>query len=453
MNQPWRNTMRRRSFLGLGASGLALAQSRAPKRVTVDCGCGFAPQQFGRGEAAATLAGFEPLQSGLKVTGMKVFGVSLTPTSDRPYVFCKLETNQGLIGWGEGTLEGKAGATIACIDDFREFVVGADPMQVEHIWQSMYVHSFYRPGPVMGSAMSAIDQALWDIRGKALGVPVYKLLGGPLDPRGVRGYYHADSARTPEALAKLRETAIQQGVSCFKTGLPTYYEWIETRKKISAAVKSMEMLRENLGPEIDIAVDFHAKTSPSVASIMVKEVEPLNLLFIEEPCPPENVKAMHKIARRSTTPIATGERLIASYGCRELIEMGVVDILQTDINHVGGISGLWKVAAMAGFSGISMAPHACEGPIGGLATLHVDAAMPNFLIQEICGGVEPTMKEKVWQDLFGFPAMRMVDGRFPLPDRPGLGFELSEASLVKFPFGGTQPMARVFHTDGSVAEW
>src|SRR5205823_6196011 len=256
-------------------------------------------------------------------------------------------------------------------------------------------------GPVMGSAMSAIDQALWDIRGKALGVPVYKLLGGPLDPRGVRGYYHADGVRTPEALAKLRETAIQQGVSCFKTGLPTYYEWIETRKKISAAVKSMQFLREGLGPDIDIAIDFHAKTSPSVASILVKEVESLNLLWIEEPCPPENVKAMHKIARRSKTPIATGERLIASYGCRELIEMGVVDILQTDINHVGGITALWKVAALASFSNISMAPHACEGPIGALATIHVDAAMPNFLVQEICSGVVPGDKEKIWEEWLG----------------------------------------------------
>ena len=282
---------------------------------------------------------------------------------------------------------------------------------------------------------------------------MYKLLGGPLDPRGVRGYYHADGVRTPEALAKLRETAIQQGVSCFKTGLPTYYEWIETRKKISAALKSMQMLRENLGPDIDIAVDFHAKTSPSVASILVKEVEPLNLLFIEEPCPPENVQAMAKIARRSTTPIATGERLVGLFGCRELIEMGVIDILQTDINHVGGITGLWKVSQMAAVSGISMAPHACEGPIGGLATLHVNAAMPNFVVQEVCGQIQPGPTDKIWQEWLGFPAMRMVDGRFPLAQKPGLGFDLTEESLAKYPFGGTRPMARVFHEDGSVAEW
>lgn len=185
------------------------------------------------------------------------------------------------------------------------------------------------------------------------------------------------------------------------------------------------MLREGLGDSIDIGVDFHAKTSPTVASIICKEVEPLGLLFIEEPCPPENVKAMARIARRTTTPIATGERLVSSFSCRELLEEGVVDILQVDINHVGGISALWKVGAMAEASGVMMAPHSCEGPIGGLATLHVDAAMPNFLVQEICSGVKPERKEKIWEEWLGFPAMRMVRGYFPLPEKPGLGFELS----------------------------
>jgi galactonate dehydratase len=434
----------RRQFLGYAGAGVAFGGRRA-RTIPESCGCALAPP-------AVVHDGFDGLHSGVKITGLKTFGVSLTPESDRPYVFVKLETNQGVVGWGEGTLEGKAGAVLACINDFRDFLIGADPMQVEHIWQSMYIHSFYRAGPVMGSAISGIDQALWDIRGKVLGRPVYQLLGGPFDPRGVRGYYHT-SASSPEQLRALRETALKQGVSCFKTGIPGEYEYIETHAKIDRAVKSMQMLRENLGPDLDIAIDFHAKTSPSVASILVKEVEPLNLLFVEEPCPPENVAAMAKIARRSTTPIATGERLIASYGCRELIEMGVIDILQTDINHVGGISGLWKVASIAGISGVSMAPHACEGPIGGLATLHVDASVPNFIVQEICGGVEPSRQDKIWEDWFGFPAMRMVDGRFPLSNRPGLGFELSEASLAKFPFGGTKPMARVFHQDGSVAEW
>lgn len=436
--------MKRRHFLGGAlAGGLAAAKTRAADL----CGCAPLMQSV-----VPEDSGWNTVASGVKVTGMKVFGVSLTPDSDRPYVFVKLETNKGVVGWGEGTLEGKASAVMHCIEDFRDFLIGKDPMQVEHHWQSMYVHSFYRAGPVIGSAISGIDQALWDIRGKILGMPVYKLLGGPVDPRGVRGYYHA-RAGTKEELEKLRATAGQLGVSCIKSGIPDYYEWIETHKKIDRAVKSMQLLREGLGPDIDIGIDFHAKTSPSVASILVKEVEPLHLLFIEEPCPPENVGAMARIARRSTTPIATGERLVAHYGCRELIEMGVVDILQTDINHVGGITALRKVGQMAGLSGISLAPHACEGPIGGLATVHVDASTPNFLVQEICSGVVPEMKEQVWEEWLGFPAMRMVKGRFPLPEKPGLGFEMNEKALAKYPFGGTKPMARVFHPDGSVAEW
>jgi len=176
MSRLWRNTMQRRSFLALGSSlgfgGLASAKRRP---AADPCGCSFFQQAAPAGSDA-----FADVHSGLKITNLKVFGVSLTKQSDRPYVFVKLETNQGLVGWGEGTLEGKAGAVMACVNDFRDFLIGADPMQVEHIWQSMYVHSFYRAGPVIGSAISGIDQALWDIRGKALGMPVYKLLGGPL---------------------------------------------------------------------------------------------------------------------------------------------------------------------------------------------------------------------------------------------------------------------------------
>ncbi len=152
---------------------------------------------------------FRELSSGIKITNLKVFGVSLTPNSDRPYVFVKLETNQpGLMGWGEGTLEGKGQSAMSCIEDFRDFLIGNDPMQVEHLWQSMYVHTFYRAGPLIGSAISAIDQALWDIRGKALNVPVYQLLGGPYDQRGIRGYYHVENISTAEDLAHLRESAL-----------------------------------------------------------------------------------------------------------------------------------------------------------------------------------------------------------------------------------------------------
>ena len=431
--------MNRRQFIGnslLGGTWLA--------------GCG-AP---GSGRRPAPRWNESPgsSQDRLKITGVKAIGVSIDPKSDRPYVFVKIETDQGVIGWGEATLEGKAGGTIATVHDFRDLLVGQDPMKVEHLWQVLYVHSFYRAGPVMGSAISGIDQALWDIRGKVLNQPVYRLLGGPVDPRGVRGYYHA-RARTLEQLTALRARAKELGITAFKSGIPGTYEWIETHQTIKRAVAAIELLREGLGDEIDIGVDFHAKTSPSVASIICREVEPLNLMFLEEPCPPENVKAMARISRRTTVPIATGERLVASYSCRELIEDGVVDIIQVDINHVGGITALWKVAAMAEPSGVMIAPHSCEGPIGGIATLHVDASIPNFLVQEVCSGVAPGRKEKIWEEWLGFPAMRMKNGYFPLPEKPGLGIELSEDAFKKYPFLGTRPMRQVFHEDGSVAEW
>ena len=444
--------MKRRHFLA-GISGTMaagrVAGEPARRPPLSFCDCALEPQTATPPGASALV----PFGSQVRITNLKTFGVTIPGAPpDRPYVFVKLETNEGLVGWGEGTLEGKAGAVLACINDFREFLIGADPMPVEHHWQSMYVHSFYRAGPVIGSAISAIDQALWDLRGKILGVPVYRLLGGPNDPGGVRGYYVAN-ARTPDDLKRLRETAAAQGITAFKGGLPNYYEWIETNEKITEAVRHLQALREGLGPDIDIAVDFHAKTSPSVASVIIKEADPLELLWVEEPCPPENVHAMARIARRVSTPIATGERLIAAYGVRELVEGAVVDILQTDMNHVGGITALWKVAAMANISSISMAPHACEGPIGMLASLHVDASIPNFLIQECCGQAVPQVRDKVWEEWFGFPAMRMVDGKYPLPDKPGLGFELTEDALKKYPFAGSRPMARVFHKDGSVAEW
>jgi len=390
----------------------------------------------------------------IKVTGMKAIGVTWEPNSDRPYVFVKIETDQGIVGWGEATLEGKAGAVIQTVDDLKTFVIGADPMRVEHIWQDMYIHAFYRGGPILVSAMSGIDQALWDIRGKALNMPVYRLLGGPFDARGVRGYYHTNAnANNPEAMARLRESANELGVTAFKGGIPGYYEWIATNDRIKAAVTGLQRLREGLGDKIDIGIDFHAKTSPSAASIICKEVEPLNLMFIEEPCPPENYEAMAKIARRTTTPIATGERLITHYAVQKLLSDGAVDIIQTDCNHVGGITALWKVAAMCEASGVLMAPHACEGPIGAIATLHVDASIPNFAVQEICSGVNPTAKERLWEEWMGFPAMRMVNGYFPLPTKPGLGFDIDEAKLAKLPFQGTIPMARPLFPDGSVAAW
>jgi len=442
--------MRRRDILGAFAAAGVLSGATPRRALLQDCGC--APQIRTATDKPPGGTAFRDVGSKLRITNMQVFGVTLDERiaqADRPYVFVKLETNQGVVGWGEATLEGKASAAMACVMDLKDLIIGSDPMQVEHLWQLMYVGSFYRGGPVLGSAISGIDQALWDIRGKVMNLPVYELLGGPVDPQGVRGYYHA-SAWTLAQAKELRDETKAAGVTALKFQLPDLLEWVETGAKITRAVKHMEMLREGLGPDLDFAVDFHARPSPTVAAIILREIEPLHLLFAEEVCPPENVRAMARAVRYSATPIATGERLIASYGCAELIDLGVVDILQPDIAHIGGVTALWKVSAAAEASGIRMAPHACEGPIGGIASLHVDAAGPNFLAQEICGFVDGGEKAKVWEDLMGFPAMRMVDGRYPLSTRPGLGIDISEAALKRYPFQGTRPFQTVFHEDGSV---
>ena len=443
--------MRRRDLLGaLGALSASGGRLRGGRRdLTAGCGCAFAP-------ASAIPPGsevFKDVGSKLRITGMQVFGVTLDEKlgrTDRPYVFVKLETNQGVVGWGEATLEGKAGAAMACVNDLRDFIIGSDPMQSEHLYQLMYIGSFYRGGPVLGSAISGIDQAIWDIRGKVMGMPVYELLGGPVDPQGVRGYYHAQAWTLQEA-KELGARTRQAGVTALKFQLPDLLEWVERDRKLKRAVKHMEMLREGLGPDLDFAVDFHARPSPTVAAIILREIEPFHLFFAEEICPPENMRAMQRAARKSTTPLATGERLIAAYGFNDLIDLGIVDVLQPDIAHVGGITALWKVAAAADAAGIRMAPHACEGPVGGIASLHVDAAIPNLLAQEICGFVDAGPMNRVWEDLTGFAAMRMINGRYPLPTKPGLGFEVSEAALKRYPFQGTRPFPPAFHEDGSLA--
>src|SRR3954453_13248083 len=325
---------------------------KSPRRNSfrIGCGCDFAP-------AAALPPGsnvFGSVGSKLRITGMKVFGVTLDAKiaqADRPYVFVKLETNQGVVGWGEATLEGKAAAAMACVNDLKDLIVGSDPMQVEHLYQLMYVGSFYRGGPVLGSAISGIDQALWDIRGKALGLPVYELLRGPVGPQGIRGYYHGSAWTVAEA-RELGAKARAEGVTALKFQLPDLLEWGENNKKIKRAVPALEIYREGLGPDIDFAVDFHARPSPTVAAIILREIEPLNLLFAEEVCPPENVRAMQRAVRKATTPIATGERLIACYGFSDIIDLGIVDVLQPDIAHVGGITALWKVSAAGEAAGM-----------------------------------------------------------------------------------------------------
>src|SRR3954454_13597601 len=228
--------MKRRDVLGAlgvaGALGGATPRRRGGGGLLSDCGCAM-QVKLPTGQPAGSEV-FRDVGSKLRITNMQVFGVTLDERiaqADRPYVFVKLETNQGVTGWGEATLEGKATAAMACVMDLKDLIIGSDPMQVEHLYQTMYIGSFYRGGPVLGSAISGIDQALWDIRGKVLAMPVYEMLGGPIDPRGVRGYYHAD-AWTLAAARELRDRTMAAGVTALKFQLPDLLECVETNTKI-----------------------------------------------------------------------------------------------------------------------------------------------------------------------------------------------------------------------------
>ena len=276
---------------------------------------------------------------------------------------------------------------------------------------------------------------------------------GPVDPRGVRGYYHADAWTLAAARSYRDKTKVTAGVTALKFQLPDLLECVETNAKIRRAVAHMEMLREEgLGRIWILPSTLHARVRVRLWPRFCCARSSRCICCLPKRFARRKMCARWRAADHySTTPIATGERLIASFGYAELIDMGVVDVLQPDIAHVGGVSALWKVSATAEASGVRMAPHACEGPIGGIASLHVDAAGPNFLAQEICGFVDAGEKNRVWEDLMGFPAMRMVGGRYPLPTKAGLGVDINEEALKRYPFQGTRPFAMAFHEDGAVA--
>ncbi len=331
----------------------------------------------------------------------------------RNWVLCKVETDEGVHGWGEGTLERHEPAVVEGINILASRLEGADPTQIERNWQIMYRHGFWRGGAVMGSAMAALDIAMWDIAGKVYGQPVYKLLGGAVRER-VRAYTHAADLRGGQ-------DAVDEGFSAFKTGgwvtgQDSFYE-----KDVPDALREkIKTLRDGLGPDVDIMIDNHGRSRPSIANRQIDAVADLNVLFFEEPVPPENIDALEQIrAAGHRTDIATGERLFFRWGFRDLLHRRLVDVIQPDIAHTGGISEIRRIASMAEIEYIKFAPHNPNGPVAGAASLHVCAAVPNFLILE-------TARDMPYHnDVQTNPAV-IKDGYYELPTEPGLGTDLDE---------------------------
>ena len=337
----------------------------------------------------------------------------------RPHwTFVKIHTDEGLVGYGEPVVEGRARTVLAAVRELEDWLIGRDPRHIEDLWQRMYRGSFYRGGPILVSAISGVEQALWDIFGKSVGLPVYQLLGGPTRTR-IRMYAHCFGETQEQTVAKAKEL-VGRGFTAMKTG----FFWkavriVDTPAFVDRAVAQIAAMREAVGNEIDIAVELHGRFSPAMAIRLCKELEPLRPLWVEEPCLPENVDTMVTIARSTTIPIATGERLYTKWGFRDAIEKQVAQIYQPDLSHAGGLSEVKKIAAMAECYYAGIAPHCPIGPVALAACLHLDASIPNFVIQE-----HVTLGEGVLKQPFV-----IKDGYIDLPTGPGLGVELDEEGL------------------------
>lgn len=357
------------------------------------------------------------------------------------WLFLKVHTDAGIVGLGEPIVEGRAQTVAAAVQEIGRYLIGQDPRRIEHHWQAIYRGQFYRGGPVLCSAISGIEQALWDIMGKWLGQPIYQLLGGTTRNK-IRVYGWVGGETYGDYIESAKVSA-DQGFTALKVGIPGALNIVDTRAAVDKVIERFAGLRETVGPAVDIGIDFHGRVSPAMAVRLAKELEPYYPMFIEEPVLPENVDALVTVARSTTIPIATGERLFAKWGFREVLEKQAAVILQPDISHAGGILECKKIAAMAECYYGAIAPHCPLGPIALAACIQLDACIPNFLVQEHVTNGEGYLKEP----------FKIVDGYIELPDKPGLGIELDEEAIQDKLYDGSWETPRFWHADGSVADW
>ena len=353
------------------------------------------------------------------------------------WLFLKIHTNAGIVGLGEPITEGRALTCAEAVKEIEPYLVGKDPRPVGKHWQAIYRHAFYRGGPILTSALSGIDQALWDIKGKALGVPVYELLGGPTRER-VRVYAHAGK---PDQMQQLKA----KGFTAFKTGVakkrPARY--IENPAEIQYAAETFAGLRHAMGKDIDIGIDFHGAISPATAKLLIRAYEPYQPMFIEEPCQAQNHDIMAEIARGTFLPIATGERVFTKWGFREVLEKKAATVLQPDLCHAGGITEVRLIAGMAEAYYADVAPHNPLGPISLAAGVQIAASIPNFLCQEQVSLGEGYIKQP----------FQVRDGFLELPKGPGLGIELDENAMADKIGHDWRNQESYDAEDGSVVDW
>lgn len=382
---------------------------------------------------------------------MKIVDYELFQVPPR-WLFLKITTDEGIVGWGEPVIEGKAQTVGAAVDEFMQQLIGKNPLNIEDHWNMMYRSSFYRGGPILMSAISGIDQALWDIKGKYYNAPVHELLGGAC--RESMKVYSWVGGDRPQDTANAAKKAFENGFEAIKMNATEELQYIDSYDKIESVVQRVAGIREAVGNQLGIGIDFHGRVHKPMAKVLAKELEPYNPMFIEEPVLSENIEAVREISQTTTIPIALGERLFSRWDFKPILESGFVDIIQPDLSHAGGITECKKIISMGEAYDVGAAPHCPLGPIALASCLQVDATCQNAFIQEQSLGIHYNKDSDILDYITNKEVFEFKDGYVDIPKKPGLGVEIDEAHVRKMAEVGHDwhnPIWR--HKDGSIAEW
>jgi galactonate dehydratase len=382
---------------------------------------------------------------------MKIKSYELFTVPPR-WLFLKVETDEGITGWGEPIIEGKAETVKAATSEILDTLIGKDPMNIEGLWNEMYRSGFYRGGPILMSAISGIDQALWDIKGKYYDAPIHQLLGGKAKEK-MKVYSWVGGDRPADVGEASRELQ-RQGISAVKMNATEELQYIDRHSKVDEVIERVAAIREACGKDFGIGIDFHGRVHKPMAKVLAKELEQFNPMFIEEPVLPENNEALRDIAMHTVIPIATGERMFSRWEFKRLLQDGYADIIQPDLSHAGGITECKKIISMAEAYDIAAAPHCPLGPIALAACLQVDATCHNAVIQEQSLGIHYNKGNDILDYVSDVSVFEYVNGFIKIPDGPGLGIEINEAYVRERSEIGHNWKNPVWtHEDGSIAEW
>lgn len=393
----------------------------------------------------------ETASKNMRLSGMEITDIKLYLLPPR-WLFLKITVANGLSGWGEPVVEGRANTVAAAVKELKPYLMGQPANKIEDIWQVLYRGGFYRGGPILMSAISGIDQALWDIKGKALGVPVYELLGGAVRHKmKMYGWIGGDK---PDDVANSAKERVANGFQAVKMNATAEFEWIDSPKKVGQAADRLAAVREAVGEDVHIGIDFHGRIHKGMIKMLAKAMEPSNPFFIEEPVLAENNEALQYLQSYTSIPIATGERMFSRWDFKEVFNKGLVDIIQPDLSHAGGISEVKKIATMAECYDVAIAPHCPLGPISLAAALQIDFCSINAIIQESSMKIHYNEEADLLDYMKDPSVFDLKDGYISLLTGPGLGIEIDEEKVIEASLKESTWKSPIWRNeDGSVTEW